>query len=238
MAPREDFAAELFSLRRLAIRDLIAGLARGNLTSPATAFATLESVFTDLVTVYGEQAAMSAARYLEIDRAAAGVLRSLPGLAVSGGVPGDQVRSSLSWAVAPLGAGDQALTRRQLEGTLLRLVQQPARETIWDSTRRAGTTYARRPLPGACDWCLMLSSRGAVYTADSVSSTTGRSTGSSGRPEGLSYHDWCGCIPVEVRTPDDLPPENRLLQDLWESNNSGGDLNSWSRFLAENPVRL
>ncbi|MDO5033071.1 hypothetical protein [Corynebacterium sp.] len=42
---------------------------------------------------------------------------------------------------------------------------------------KAGTSYARVPEPGTCAFCLMLGSRGAVYTKETVLGEMGRSAG-------------------------------------------------------------
>lgn len=107
------------------------------------------------------------------------------------------------------------LARKKLEGVLNRLVLQPGRDTVYEATKRDGTGYARIPEPGACPFCLMLASRGAVYTKDTVLHTSSLH----------KYHDHCRCLGIEVRVDgkgdpafDRLPPVNGQLRQLWDRN--------------------
>ena len=63
------------------------------------------------------------------------------------------------------------------------------------------------PESGACDFCLMLASRGAACTRESL----GRSK---------KFHDNCRCLGIEVKDPEDLPRVNRELGELWEATGS------------------
>lgn len=64
---------------------------------------------------------------------------------------------------------------------------------------KAGTAYARVPEPGACAFCLMLGSRGAVYDHETVLGEVGR------------YHDNCRCLAIEVTGRAPLPQINQDL---------------------------
>ncbi|MDO5535378.1 MAG: EndoU domain-containing protein, partial [Propionibacteriaceae bacterium] len=130
------------------------------------------------------------------------------------------------WAINPSrteGGFDSALAHKKLRGSLNRLVLMPARNTVWNATVEAGTWYARVPSPGSCPFCLMLGSRGAVYTRDTVLSTK-----EMGR-----YHDHCRCLAVEARGAtegerwDSLPPVNRELNEIWQNNVGAGLHPSW-----------
>ena len=66
--------------------------------------------------------------------------------------------------------------------------------------------YVRVPRIGACPFCLMLASRGAVYKRGTVEVTK----------SGRKYHDNCHCMPREVLPGDDLPLINQALQAKWE----------------------
>lgn len=69
-----------------------------------------------------------------------------------------------------------------------RHANQAGRETVMESASRHDIRYARAPEPGACAWCLMLSSRGAVYHSRSTAGEFRR------------FHDDCRCqIEVESR---------------------------------------
>lgn len=237
MAAVDDHDSELLAIIRLAIRALLDAFSIADVSSRDSALATLEVSFRDIIDVFGEQSAMSAVRFLELDRDEAG-FRNLPEVLPADLPTVEQVHGSLEWALEPLDAENPTAARKRLGGSVQRMVLQPARETVWDATERAGTRFARVP-QGAetCEWCLMLASRGAVYDEFSVLTTTGRSTSTSGRPAGLRYHDRCDCRSIEVRTDDELPEINRRLDDLWQEH-SEGSFTTWQKYLAENPFSL
>lgn len=80
----------------------------------------------------------------------------------------------------------------------------PARQTV-ASNIADGMKFARIPEPGACNWCLMLASRGAVYSKDSV-----------GMTRATRFHDHCRCIGMEVSDSAPLPSVNRELEAAWQ----------------------
>lgn len=156
---------------------------------------------------YGDLSAVSAGDFYDEMRAAAGV----PGrhaATLASTPPLEQVRASVRAGLAPIFAGEPqwAVALSRLSGSVTRLVLQPARLTVAESTRRdpARPRFARKPDPDACDWCLMLSSRGAVYMSE-------QSAGDMN-----DYHDRCRCEPVPVFRDRDLPEVNRRLQQEWQ----------------------
>lgn len=103
-------------------------------------------------------------------------------------------------------------------GTLLdELVKQPYRDTMAASAVASGIGWARVPSgPATCAFCLMLASRGAVYTT--------RRTAAAGRL-GNSYHGHCDCRVVPVRGPADYPPgydPDSLYRDYLEARAEAG----------------
>lgn len=95
---------------------------------------------------------------------------------------------------------------------------------------KAGTAYARVPEPGACAFCLMLGSRGAAYTSDSVFGELGR------------YHDNCRCLGIEVKTDADLPRLNRDLMGVSEMLDREFDgsvtVNEWRQYITARRQQL
>lgn len=178
--------------------------------SDADAIATrnvLLEVVPDITSRHGDLSAVSAADFYDEARASAGVRgRFTAPLAPT--APIEQVQVSVRAGLSPIFSLDPqwqvALSR--LSGSVTRLVLQPARQTVAQSTVRdpARPRFARKPDPDACDWCLMLSSRGAVYLSE-------QSAG-----EMNDYHDRCRCEPVPVFRDDDLPEVNRRLHDEWQ----------------------
>lgn len=94
---------------------------------------------------------------------------------------------------------DRDQAKRRLQAVTNRLAVEPARRTVEINVAKAGTRYARVPEPGACPFCLMLGSRGGVYSGETVFGELGR------------YHDSCRCLAIEVKTDADLPRINRDL---------------------------
>lgn len=181
---------------------------------------------------YGTAATESAVMALDASRRFHGVASVLPPPVIAPLPPPQQVAGSLAWA-ASQADGDAPRLARVLAGPLGRLVQQSARFTVSESTRAAGTRWARLPGPKACWFCLMLASRGAVYlsreSASLVSSrsatqpqafsrnrnTTSGHMFTRGRAEGQSFHDNCSCTVIESHTDADMPPTIQELHEEW-----------------------
>lgn len=213
MTAWDDHDVELGKIVQLATRDLLTLYrAAPDLSSRSAAAAYLEEAVGAIVSTYGEQAAWSAVRALEGTRESAGLLDSLPTVRPAAAPSEEQIARSVSWAAKDLDLGLTELALLKLAKVAGRLVRQPARQTIWNATAKAGTRYARKPEPNACEFCLMLSSRGAVYTKATVTATSGKR---GTRPEGLRFHDGCRCLAIESYTDDDLPAEILELRVEW-----------------------
>lgn len=188
--------------------------------------------YAALVEQYGAAATESALLALENSRRTLGLWTELEPPAPANLPPMEQIEGTLAWAVKKAEENPMRVAAL-LAGPLGRLIQQPARDTVWNATRSAGTRYARVPGPKACWFCLMLASRGGVYTSKQAAlSVTKRSatrpqtafrnaaansghTYQSGRPEGAKYHDNCTCIAIESHDPADLPDVVQQLQKEW-----------------------
>ncbi|MFI5505198.1 Uncharacterised protein [Corynebacterium kutscheri] len=214
----KQYSDALDMLRMLAQRDLVSWWKQ----TAELSFADQKKILTDpfyaIVHTYGEYAAHAAANYLFLTRSLDEHLAGLEYPEVADPVGFEQARGSFRWAMNTSRKGEdfhRALALRKLGGIVNRLVAQPARDTVYQATVRAGTLFARLPEPGACAFCLMLASRGGVYSRDTV--------GAGGR----QFHDNCRCLGIEVnRDGSDLPKINRELQDLWAqtSREFGGSL--------------
>ena len=185
------------SLVLLAQRDLRDFLSSFNLAgSPDVVRDALLEFFPELVTVYGDTAALLGADFYD-------ALRNVPPSAssfraVMAAPPiFAQSAGTVRWGVGPLWSeGGAAKASMRLAGGLQRLVMQSGRDTIWDSARRDSvrTAVARVPTGAkTCKWCTMLASRGAVYG----------SKASAG--EENDYHDDCDCVPTVIRSESDFP---------------------------------
>lgn len=98
----------------------------------------------------------------------------------------------------------------RLERSLQRLIMQPARDTVVESAERdpAGARWARVPTgTGTCAFCLVMASRGALYTSRAAASQV---VGRRGRPRGSRglgdrYHDDCNCVATPLWPGSDYP---------------------------------
>ena len=222
--------------------------------NPSMTVEELQFIYEALVDLYGAGAAESALLTLEGSRAAAG-LQHLPAPVRAGLPPPAQVSGTFGWAASQ--AENVQDLARVLAGPLGRLVRQPARQTVFASTKEAGTRWARVPGGTACWFCLMLASRGAVYhSRESASLTSKRSAvtpevkfrnksaqaGHSykqGQAEGDKFHDNCDCQIVEVHDDSELPPIIEELYDEWvdvtwtDGAPGGNQLQLWKEHIAK-----
>ena len=202
------YAKSLDGLRYLAQRDLLGWWKRTSRVTFKQQKALLRDPFGAIIQVYGEQAAYVAADYLFMKRSLDESLRELEYPEVSDPVGFEQASKSYDWAMRSTGEVDEIqreLALRKLQAVTNRLVVAPARRTVGLGVLRAGTAYARVPEPGACPFCLMLASRGGVYTKQGVFGTLGK------------YHDNCRCLAIESKDDSDLPRINQDLMELSET---------------------
>ena len=186
---------------------LEANLLSGRVVDPQS---FMVDAFTEIVAAYGAQSAYAARDYAIADYAARGE-RVRPGQIDLSAPIFQQADSSGRWAV--FGAGDafEGAALYRLQGALTRLVLQPYRETVLNTTRdhgqRTRTAVARVPEAGACAFCRMLASRGAAYgSAESAQSTK----------DGKRFHDNCRCSTQIARIDGrDLPQSVRDLEREW-----------------------
>ena len=205
-----NYRKALESLRILAIRDLVSWWKKTEVLGFTKQKSLMLEPFQAVVATYGEQAAYAAAEYLFLSRSLADHLAGLEYPEVADPVGFEQAKGSFEWAMNTsrdaTGEFDKQLALRKLAGITNRLVAQPARQTVMQAVEKAGTAYARIPEPGACSFCLMLASRGAVYSKDTVLF----------KKTGGKYHDNCRCVGIEVQTPEDLPQINKDLEAIWK----------------------
>lgn len=181
----------------LAQRDLTQFLSSLNLAgSPIAVRDALLEFFPELVTVYGDAAALLGADFYDAMRnvpASAATFRAV----LDQPVATAQAQASARWGLGPLfDAGDTQTMTNRLTGSLQRLVLMPGRNSFANSAFRdpVRTSWARVPTGlQTCKWCVKLASRGAVYgSAESAG-------------EMSHYHDVCDCVPVAIRSEADWP---------------------------------
>lgn len=161
-----------------------------------------------LVTTYGDAAAVVAIEYFEQVTGARGTLQ--------GAVSREAVQGSVRAVVGGLWTGQEAMAISNVVASATRHMLQAGRTSIYESTRGTpGLRFARVPESGACDWCRIMSSRGAVYLTE-------KSAGGDGN----DYHDDCGCVPTPVPDGEDLPYDAEALyaeyRDAWDAAGGSG----------------
>lgn len=175
----------------------------------------VQEPFSEIVRVYGEEASSAAVDYLIAQRSLDAELSGLQFPKLADPVAYEQAAISaraatyvtdakLLSSTDPLVVGQvNQVALNNLQKSLSRLVLFQSRETVFQATQDAGTAYARIPEVGACTFCLMLASRGAVYTKETVTVASSRSM--------RGYHDGCRCLGVEVKNESELPQINKDL---------------------------
>ena len=168
-------------------RDLATFFALLDFSRPDAVKLDLFDYIPELVSQYGDVAATVAADWYEELRESEGVGGSFrPPLAPS--VPADQVNGRLGYATratGPLFLGDSATLTAFLSMMTNEYALQPGRDTVMQAAHKDRAAYARVPEPGACKFCLMLASRGFVYSKDTAG-------------DSKKFHGKCRCNAMPV----------------------------------------
>lgn len=172
--------------------------------------AFMVDAFNEIVEEYGREAAYAARDYALMDFAERGETVRAPEIDLSAPVL-EQVDSSGRWAVYGVEDDFGGAVLDRLQGSMTRLVLQPYRETILNVSRDVGqrtrTAVARVPDAGACAFCRMLASRGAVYGSAEKAQAT---------KDGKRFHDNCRCSTQIARVDGaDLPGSVKALEIEW-----------------------
>lgn len=229
---RNQYGFALDALRMLAQRDLLAWWDDTAELSFAEQRRIIEQPFVAITQTYGEQASYAAADYLFQQRSLDETLAGLEYPEVAAPVEFEQAKASYGYAMwlkeYTEDPAVRALALKKLMGIVQRLVVQPARQTVEQAIIDAGTGYARIPEPGACDFCLMLASRGAVYSRETVTAGMDK------------WHDGCRCVGIEVSDGNPLPKVNADLERAWQAatENAPPTLETWQKYLAERRGKL
>ena len=239
-APNRYRAAQL-GLTRLRVRD-VRGLRR--LIIPARLQSSVPDWLTAMQAVidqYSRVSASLAADFYDAQREAAGAVGPFT-VPVADPPPDEQSESSLRWAAKDVwerDPEDPATTDAQREPVEVRLVQaekkaeavaqklvtDTGRGTVREAVRqdRLATAWARSAALGACAFCKLLATRGAVYKQDTVD---------------FRAHDGCHCgvVPVFKGQRFELSDHAREWERLYREHaapHSGEQLNRFRRALAE-----
>ena len=216
--------------------------------------------YPDLITAYGDTAGVLGSDWYEVLRSARkqGVSAAQFRATIAIPAPDEQSIRAAKWALGPFfdEQADSVLSLNRLQGTMQRLVMQPFRDSIWYAAASdpVRTGVLRKPTGLiTCKFCVMLASRGPVYsysasgtsTAGSVvgrgSTRTGfgaagnRLSGGIGggivargkQPLANEYHDDCDCVPVVIQSPADFPEDydQKVFERLYaEGSGVGRDI--------------
>ncbi|MFI8191351.1 hypothetical protein ACIF8T_21450 [Streptomyces sp. NPDC085946] len=240
-------------LTALLLRDL-RGLRR--LIDPARLQATVPAwieAVAAIVARYSEVSATLAADFYDGEREAAEV----PGVftvPLADPPPEEQTSNSLRWATKdlwPLAEGEATTAQLEPLETKLevafgkadmatqKLVVDVGRETVRQAVRQdpQAVSYARVAALGACSFCKLMASRGAVYA---TAETAGRDANDrfSGDASVVKFHNNCHCgiLPVFRGQRFELSPHaaewDRLYRD-YAQGHPGDQLRLFRRALAE-----
>lgn len=206
-----------------------------------------------LVDQYGQTAASAAADFYDAQRDTAGAPGSFT-VPLADPPPDEQVDQSMRWATKDLWPRDADVAtevqRRPIEERLAaaqvkaeqaaqRLVADQGRQTLRQAVQqdRGAVGYARAAALGACAFCRLMASRGAIYkTADSA----GREANElfTGDASVVKFHNDCHCaiIPVFRGQRFELSPHaaewDRIYRE-YAAGHPGDQLRLFRRALAE-----
>ncbi|MFF7308170.1 hypothetical protein [Streptomyces sp. NPDC008137] len=233
------YRAAQIGLTRLLVRD-VRGVRR--LILPSRLRESVPDWLTAVNTIvaqYARTSAALAADFYEAQREAAGVPGSFT-VPVADPPPPDQTEASLRWATKDLWPRDPeeatpaqmqpmdvrlAQSGKKAEQVVQKLVADTGRGTVREAVRqdRQATAWARSAARGACAFCKMLASRGAVYEKDTSD---------------FRAHDGCHCgvVPVFKGQRFELSPHAREWERIYREfaqGHSGDQLRLFRRALAE-----
>lgn len=97
-------------------------------------------------------------------------------------MPAERIAKSISWAINTATSAQNALA--QLHGTMGRAVSDTQRETVTFNASQEGVRYRRHCGYAACNWCLVMAGRGAIYRI---------------AQNAVRGHDNCRCLAVPER---------------------------------------
>ena len=163
--------------------------------SPAAAMSLLISQLPQLTSIYGDMAATLAVDWYETVREAAGAGGFYSGILAPELDPGRAIILA-KWGSEPLWqSGDLELSRSRISGGAQRMMAGQSRETVMrnvDKDKAATGRWARDARASGCAFCLMLASRGPVYTSQDVGD--------------FNAHDSCYCVAVPDFDDYEEPP--------------------------------
>lgn len=186
-------------------------LTSGDESRVSQAVAELKELLTGVVDVYGDQASALAAELFDM------TVDGASGSTLSDASDASEVRSSAGYAARKLFDGETdpsdavAAFSGGASGAIDRAITDRANRTFEvNGSGRSDVRYARVPTGSeTCAFCLMLASRGYVYSADTVMA---------------HVHNGCDCVCVAVTEPIegyDYEPYAEMYEESIELNDTG-----------------
>ncbi|WP_282790925.1 hypothetical protein [Streptomyces sp. CC224B] len=235
----DRYRSAQLGLTRLLVRD-VRGLRRLIIPSRLrTSIPDWIAAVQAVVDQYAQASAAVGAEFYDAQRQAAGVSGQFT-VPVAGPPPDGKTEASLRWATKDVWERDpeqateaqrQPLETRleqaekKSEQVVQKLVADTGRSTVLEAVRqdRRATGWARSAALGACAFCKLLSSRGAVFARETV---------------GFRAHDGCHCgvIPVFAGQTFELSNHAREWARLYQeyaAGHPGSQLRRFRRALAE-----
>ena len=196
---RQIFDAEDQAIAALVRRDVAEVVRSLNTNDPRAATRALLALMPEVGERWAPLQATAAADFYEGLRDYYGAPGRFAAQA-SAGVPVEAVHRNVRWATESIFSLDpdaQELMKR-LSASMERHVRDAGREVVAENamTDRATVGWRRVASPGACAFCVMLSTRWGDYTSKEAATAVG--SGAAGRirgtqTEGSRYHDYCRC---------------------------------------------
>lgn len=168
-----------------------------------------------LTTMYGKASAALAAKSYLADRLDAGIAGKVT---VRPAVPAPfaQVDSGVRWATKGLWSAtpDVEAAKTKVDGLAQRDVLDVGRNTLLDAIHadKKAKGWARVPEAGACSFCLLLATRGAVYREHSFTNANFKFSG----PGAFKTHDHCRCSLEPIFGPYEPSAQVRHAQTLYQ----------------------
>ncbi|MER8004770.1 hypothetical protein [Streptomyces sp. NPDC094149] len=239
--PSNRYRAAQIGLTRLLVRD-VRGIRR--LIIPSRLQESVPdwlAAMQAIVDQYARTSSLLAADFYDAQREAAGVTGVFTA-PVSDPPPSEQAEASLRWATKDLWLRDPedpkttdaqrepietrlAQAEKKAEQVAQKLVTDTGRGTVREAVRqdRQATAWARSAALGACAFCKLLASRGAVYKRDTAD---------------FRAHDGCHCgvVPVFKGQRFELSPHAREWERIYRefaAPHSGDQLRRFRLALAE-----
>lgn len=206
-------------------RDLMAFMA---LLDPARPEAVKRDIFDYvpvLIAQYGDIAATIAADWYDEMRDTEGVSGSFRA-PLAELVPTEIVNARLGYATraaGPLYDGSLDTLAKFLDLIANEYALQPGRDTVMQAAHKDNAAYARVPEPGACDFCIMLASRGFTYSSEKAATEVIGTRGARQKQKiGDPFHGHCRCniMPVwdETRARVEYGYDPDALYDVYRAN--------------------